>query len=397
MISKRQGASTVARVGLLWLAALTLAAPSSAADDQAPFAIETVAGQALILDIETGSILLEKDADQPFPPASLAKVMTAEVVFDALKRGEISPATAYPVTNHAWRTGGAPSGTSTMFAAVRSDVPVEALVRGLVVQAANDGAIVLAEGLSGSEEAFAGRMNERARELGLTASRFVNPTGLPADGQSVTARDMAQLAQHMATDAQWYPLYAEPQFEWNKILQRNRNPLLRLDIGATGMASGFTRDVGYSIVGVTDRGGRRTVLVLAGMETDAIRTKETERLANWTQDNFERRRLFTGGETVGFADVFGGLSQSVPLVLQDDLVAYVPADKTLTAAAVVYDGPLRAPVEKGAKIGTLEIKVDGKTNLRRDLFAAEDVVEGTFSMKALDAARELAFGWIRSL
>ncbi|WP_062202577.1 D-alanyl-D-alanine carboxypeptidase family protein [Aureimonas sp. AU12] len=397
MTSKRHVASTMAHVGLLWLAALMIAAPASAADDKAPFAIETVAGQALILDIETGSILLEKDVDQPFPPASLAKLMTAEVVFDALKRGEISPATAYPVTNHAWRTGGAPSGTSTMFAAVRSDVPVEALVRGLVVQAANDGAIVLAEGLSGSEEAFAGRMNERARELGLTASRFVNPTGLPADGQSVTARDMAQLARHMAADAQWYPLYAEPQFEWNKILQRNRNPLLRLDIGATGMASGFTRDVGYSIVGVTDRGGRRTVLVLAGLETDAIRTKETERLANWTQDNFERRRLFTGGETVGFADVFGGLSQSVPLVLQDDLVAYVPADRTLTAAAVVYDGPLRAPIGKGAKIGTLEIKVDGKTNLRRDLFAAEDVVEGTFSMKALDAARELAFGWIRSL
>lgn len=397
MTLKRRDAWTTACAGLIWLAASTGAVSAVAADGKAPFAVETVAGQALVIDAETGSVLFEKEADRPFPPASLAKLMTAEVVFDALKRGEIGPATAYPVTDHAWRTGGAPSRASTMFAAVRSEVPVEALVRGLVVQAANDGAIVLAEGLSGSEEAFAGRMNERAQALGLTSSRFVNPTGLPADGQSVTVRDMARLARHMSADAQWYPLYAEPQFEWNKILQRNRNPLLRLDIGATGMASGFTRDVGYSIVGVTERAGRRTVLVLAGLETDAIRTKETERLANWTQDNFERRRLFTGGETVGFADVFGGISQSVPLVLREDLVAYVPADRALTAAAVVYDGPLRAPIEKGARIGTLEIRVDGKPSLRRDLFAAEDIVEGTFSMRALDAARELAFGWIRSL
>ncbi|MFC0191454.1 D-alanyl-D-alanine carboxypeptidase family protein [Aureimonas pseudogalii] len=369
-----------------------------AQEAKSPFAIETSARQVFMIDADTGSVLYEKEADTPFPPASLAKLMTIEVVLDALATGEITSETPYPVTNHAWRTGGAPSRTSTMFAAVRSSVPVDALVRGVVIQAANDGAIVLAEGLAGSEEAFAARMNERAKALGLTNSHFVNPTGLPAEGANVSVRDMATLARHFATTySDAYRLYREPQFEWNKILQRNRNPLLGRDIGATGMALGFTEGLGYSIVGVTERDGRRTVLAAAGFETDTARTTEAVRLLAWAETSFERRTLFTADTPIGTAQVFGGIASTLPVVLGGDLVATVPVDPSVLGAALVYDGPLRAPVAKGDRIGRLDILIDGKPSISRPLLAGKAVAEGTFSSRALDAAHELAFGWIRNL
>lgn len=361
--------------------------------------METTAQTALIIDGETGTVLLEKAADTQFPPASLAKLMTMEIVFGALRAGETTLETVYPVSDHAWRTGGAPSRTSTMFAALKSSVPVNALMRGVIVQAANDAAIILAEGLNGTESAFAERMNARARELGLSGSVFKNPTGLPAEGQAVTARDLAVLARHISTTyPDWYAIYAEPQFEWNKILQRNRNPLLKTDLGATGMATGYTEEGGYSLLGVTQKDGRMTIAALGGLESEAARTKEAIRLLGWAASSFDRQVLFTAGSTIGSAKVFGGLATDVPLVLKDDLVAYVPVERgDEVKASILYDGPLRAPVEKGQRIGTLEIRVGDTLALKRDLHAGEDVSEGTFSMKAIDAAQELAFGWIRSL
>lgn len=380
-----------------WLVG-TLPSHALAQDAKAPFANETSARQVFMIDADTGSVLYEKEADAPFLPASLAKLMTMDVVLDALATGEITPETSYPVTNHAWRTGGAPSRTSTMFAAVRSSVPVDALVRGVVIQAANDGAIVLAEGLAGSEDAFAALMNERAKAIGLTNSRFVNPTGLPAEGASVSVRDMATLARHIsATYPDAYRLYREPQFEWNKILQRNRNPLLGRDIGATGMALGFTEGLGYSIVGVTERNGRRTILAAAGFETDTARTSEAVRLLAWADTDFERRTLFNADTPIATAQVFGGIVSTLPAVLDGDLLATVPVDRSVLGAALVYDGPLRAPIAKGDRIGRLDILVDGKPSISRPLLAGESVAQGTFSSRAFDAAHELAFGWIRSL
>lgn len=376
----------------------TVSALAQPADEELRFAPGTPARHALIVDLDTGTVLLEKDADTPFAPASLAKLATAEVVADALAAGEITPQTAFRVSETAWRTGGAPSRTATMFAAVRSEIPAEALLRGLTVQQANDAAIILAEGLAGTEAGFALRMNERATELGLSGSRFVNATGLPADGQRTTARDMAELAGAIVLATEVYPLYAEPEFEWNRILQRNRNPLLRADVGATGLATGFTEGEGFSIVGVTEQDGRRTAIVLAGLESDAVRSREAVRLLTWSAENFERRTLFDAGQTVAAAEVFGGVRGEVPLVLADDLDAFVPGDRAdLVKARIRYDGPLEAPVEEGQPVGVVEIVVDGRVAISRELKAGAAVASGSFSDRAANAVRELAFGWVRSL
>ncbi|BDA84628.1 D-alanyl-D-alanine carboxypeptidase [Aureimonas sp. SA4125] len=385
-----------ATLGSLVLACLISASAALGAE---PAGLETKARQALIVDGETGAVLFEKDADTRFPPASLAKLMSMEVVFEAIEAGRLSPTQEFTVSEHAWRTGGAPSGTSTMFAKLNSSVAVEALIRGTIVQAANDAAIILAEGMAGSEEAFAGLMNETAARLGLSRSTFVNPTGLPAEGQAVTARDLVRLARHIrSTHTQFYGIYAEPSFEWNKIFQRNRNPLLPMNIGATGMGTGYTEASGYSIVGVTEREGRTTIIVLGGLESIKDRTEEARRLLDWSNTSFRRRELFAAGVRVGSATVFGGGQAEVSLLTRTPLVAYVPQDHPeRVSARVRYAGPLLAPVVAGAEVGQIEVLIDGRVSIAQPLFAAESVEQGTFAARALDAAQELAFGWIRSL
>jgi len=202
---------------------------------------ETRADTAFLIDAETGTILFSKEPDKLIPPASLAKLMTMEVVFHALKTGRLTLDDTFLVSENAWRTGGAMSGGSTMFAELGSSIRLEDLIQGVIVQSANDGCIIIAEGMAGSEENFAQFMTERARQIGLENSTFVNSTGLPADGQRVTARELVQLAQHIwAEYPEYYRYYAQPDFTWNNILQRNRNPLLPMNIGADGMKTGFT-------------------------------------------------------------------------------------------------------------------------------------------------------------
>ncbi|SDO12187.1 D-alanyl-D-alanine carboxypeptidase (penicillin-binding protein 5/6) [Aureimonas jatrophae] len=386
-------------IALMFAGVLVVSPAVTLAQDDKPFAIETPATTALVLDVETGTVLFEKSASERFEPASLAKIMTVETVLSALDKGEVTAQTAFPVSDHAWRSGGAPSRTATMFAAVRSTVPVDALLRGVMVQGANDAAIILGEGIAGTESAFAVRMNERASEIGLADSHFVNATGLPAEGQFTTARDVAQLSLRMRQDyPAWYGIYAQPEFEWNKILQRNRNPLLRGTSNATGLATGFAEGQGYSIAALAEDGPRGTIAVLSGLTSDAVRTKETERLLAWARDSFERRILFTQILPVGTANVFGGFETSVPLLVKSDVVAFVPKGRPdLVRAEIRYDGPLHAPVEQNARVGTLHITIDGKPALDTELFAGKTIHQGTFSMRAMDAAQEIAFGWIRKL
>ncbi|MFD2237773.1 D-alanyl-D-alanine carboxypeptidase family protein [Aureimonas populi] len=373
--------------------------PAAAQVRVAAPAMETSAGQAILIDGETGAVLFEKNADQPFPPASLAKLMTAEVVFNALEAGSVLPSTEYRVSDHAWRTGGAPSRTSTMFAEVRSNVPVDSLLRGLIIQQANDACLILAEGLAGSEAAFVALMNERAGELGLAGSKFVNATGLPAEGQATTVRDVARLSRHLERAyPALYELYGEREFEWNRIRQRNRNPLLAMDIGATGLATGFAEGVGYAIAGAVEREGRTTYIALGGLESERMRSSEARRLLDWAQGAFSRKTLVSAGESVGTAMVFGGMADRVSLVADADFVAYVPNDTTeRLRAVVVYDGPLQAPVAEGEKVGRLELRVGERVSLSQDLYAGHDVEEGTFASRAVGAVRELAFGWVRAL
>lgn len=362
-------------------------------------AMTTKARNAIIIDGETGAVLFEKDADKPFPPASLAKLMTMEVVFTAIEENRFALTQEFKVSEHAWRTGGAPSGTSTMFAKLNSMVPLQDLIRGTIIQAANDAAIVIAEGIAGSEANFAGLMNETARKLGLKNSTFANPTGLPADGQSVTVRDLTVLARHIQeAHGSFYGLYAQPDFEWNKIKQRNRNPLLAMNIGATGMGTGYTEASGYSLVGVTQLDGRTTFMALGGLSSIPERTEEAKRLLTWSNTAFRREQLFAEGSSVGTATVYGGDQPGVTLLTREPVIAYVPSDRPETVTAMIrYDGPLQAPIDAGARIGRLEVNIDGQLSVAHDLYAGQSITRGTFAMRALDAAQELAFGWIKSL
>ncbi|WP_102958421.1 D-alanyl-D-alanine carboxypeptidase family protein [Mangrovicella endophytica] len=380
--------------------ALVLASlPAAAETAPTPSPSQTPAKQVILVDAESGAILFEKNADEAFPPASLAKLMTMEIVFEALKKGSLRLDQSFAVSTHAWRTGGAPSGTSTMFAKVNSQVPLEALIRGVVIQSANDAAIAIAEGMAGSEEGFARLMNARAAELGMKGSHFVNPTGLPAEGQRVTARDLAILARHIEeAHPDQYKIYAETSFEWNKILQRSRNPLLGMNIGAEGMEIGFSEGYGYALVGVTRKDGRVTLLATGGLASAKERAAESRRLLEWAATDFRREVLFEPGTVVGRAEVFGGTASSVSLRPKLPVVAFVPnAAADTVKARIFYDGPLLAPIRTGDKIGRVEIQVDGKTSITEDLFAGETVEQGTFADRALGAAQELAFGWIRTL
>ena len=356
--------------------------------------IETKASQVYLIEASSGTVLLSKNEHQSFAPASLAKLMTLEVVFDALARGEIRPDTIYPVSEYAWRTGGAPSRTSTMFAAVKSQVPVADLIRGVAVHTANDGCLVLAEGMSGTEAAFVERMNARAAELGLRDSRFGNATGLPHPDNRSTLFDLVKLSRHLVeTYPDLYKTFSLPEFEWNKILQRNRNPLL--SFGADGLATGFAEGSGFAVVASMERGGRRLFLGLGGAQTDKERTEEAARLLNWGFDAFEMRTLFKAGEVVGEASVYGGAQSKVPLVAEDPVEVYVPVNNPdRLQARIVYRWPLNPPVAAGQEIATLNI-LSGERPIRSiTLKSAETVEVGTLRQRAWDALIELLFFWI---
>ena len=375
--------------------ASAIAMPSYAQTVQAAFA--TKAPQVLLLDDKSGTVLLSKNPDLKIPPASLAKLMTAEVVFEALEKGETTLETTYPVTEYAWRTGGAPSGTSTMFAAIKSTPTVADLLQGMIVQAANDGAIILAEGLSGSEDAFATKMNERAKELGLTGSTFVNSTGLPASGQAVTLSDLIKLARHIhSAHPERYKYYSQEAFTWNKIFQRNRNPLLRLDIGADGMGTGYTEASGYALVGSAQQNGRRLFLAMSGLSSIREREDEAKKLIQWGMTAFDAVNIYSANEDVGTAQIFGGSQSSVPLKVRDEVELLLPKDgRDKLKARISYEGPIHAPVQADTQIGTLEFELNGNIVQQFPLYTAQSVPVGTLSQRAMGAVFELSTGWLR--
>ena len=363
-----------------------------------PFTVKSE--HVLLFDSDTGSILFSRKADASFPPASLAKLMTAEIAFQALAGGKLQPDTAFTVSEHAWRTGGAPSRTATMFARLNSQLTVNDLIQGIAVQSANDGAIILAEGMSGSEQAFAQRMNERAQALGLKNSVFINPTGLPEVGkQQVTLSDMVRLARHLHDSyPQYYPLYSQESFSWNNILQRNRNPLLRLNIGADGLAMGGTKETGLSIIASAQQNGRRIYIGLNGAKTVQDRTEDAEKLIRWAMNDFVKAPVFDANTEVAQASLYGGTQGSVGLIIHEAIFVLVPVqDKAKLRSQVIYQGPVTAPVTKGQEIGRIQILRDKEVLLERPVYAAQDVHEGTLRNKSLDAVYELATGWIRRL
>jgi D-alanyl-D-alanine carboxypeptidase (penicillin-binding protein 5/6) len=359
-------------------------------------AIETVARQLYMVEAKTGTVLLSVNENQAFPPASLAKLMTVEVVLSALERGEITEQTEFPVTEYAWRNGGAPSGTTTMFAALNSQVPVIDLIRGVVIQNANDGCIILAEGISGSEAQFADRMTARAKDLGLVRSTFGNATGLPEAQSFTTARDLVELSRHIyRTYPQYYALYAQPDFEWNKIFQRNKNPLLSLGIGVDGLGAGYAEGAGYAAVASVERSGTRLFLALGGLESDRERLEEARRLLEWGLSAFETKVLFQAGEVIGQASVYGGQARYIDLVAKEPIDLYVPTDnpERLTGR-IVYKWPLRAPVAEGQGVGSLRIFSGERLVREVELYTSQPVATGSLSSRATDALLELMFFWL---
>ncbi|KQW27025.1 D-alanyl-D-alanine carboxypeptidase [Rhizobium sp. Root274] len=368
--------------------------PVRAQDAPKPGVMETKAGQAYLIEASTGTVLLAKNERQSFAPASLAKLMTLEIVFQALTKGEIRADTIYPVSEFAWRTGGAPSRTSTMFAAVKSQVPVADLVKGIAVQTANDGCLIVAEGMAGSEAKFVERMNARAAELGLKDSHFGNSTGLPHPHNRSTLVDLVTLAQHLQREyPALYATFSIPEFEWNKILQRNRNPLLSM--GADGLGTGFAEGSGYAMIASVERNGRRLFLGLGGLATDKERTEEATRLLNWGFDGFEMRQLFKKDEVIGEASVYGGAQSTLPLVASKPVEVYVPVNNPeRLQARIVYRWPLRPPVSAGAEIAVLNLLSGERPLVSVPLQSAADVEVGTLRQRAWDALIELLFFWL---
>lgn len=335
----------------------------------------TPARAALVVDVTSGAILLEKEADRAYPPASMSKLMTLFMAFEALEQGLISMEDKFRTSKRASEMGG-----SKMFLRQGELVTVENLILGVIVQSGNDAAVALAEALAGTEEAFAERMNQRALDLGLINSTFANSTGWPHPRQLMSMRDLALLAEIMIERfPQHYPMFAKQEFEWDGVKQANRNPLLNLGVGADGLKTGHTEEAGYGLVASAVRGKRRIVLVVGGLTSKAERRHEAERLINWAFRAFETRQLYTAGEGLIEAPVWIGSSSTVTLSPERDITVTAPYG-TLDKATlkIHYDGPIPAPVAKGQRIGHVEITVPDIEPVRVPLVAAEAVEEGGF-------------------
>jgi serine-type D-Ala-D-Ala carboxypeptidase (penicillin-binding protein 5/6) len=387
-------------ISLLLVAGLALAPAALAQKKDAPRKDEPQinAPHAILIDAENGGVLYQRDPDKLIFPASLAKLMTAEYVFHQLKEGKIKLTDEFPVSEYAWRTGGAPSHSSTMYAAIHSKVPVADLIRGMIVQSGNDACIVLAEGLAGNESAFAEKLTERAREIGLEKSVFANSNGLPNPNTHVTTRELAMLARHIILDyPDLYPIFGEPEFTWNKIRQYNRNPLLKMSIGADGLKTGFTQEAGYGLVGSAVQNGLRLIVVVNGEKSAKERADDAKKLLEWGFRSFEQRVLFAAGSSVGTAKVYGGADGKVGLIADQQVRVMIPkAGGERLIARIVYTGPVPAPVKKGQPIGALKVWRGDSLILTQPLRAANDVAKGTLTQRAFDAVTEIVIALFRA-
>ncbi len=355
------------------------------------------ARHAVLMDYENGSYLFERAADQAVPPASLTKLMTMEVVFQALKEGKLTLDQQLLVSTNAWRTGGAPSGGSTMFASINSRVKVEDLIQGVIVDSGNDAAIAFAEGLDGSERDFAAHMTRRAHELGLDTANFKNSTGLDAPDHKISVRDLARLSAHIITAyPDFFKYYSQRDFTWNKITQKNRNPLLDLDIGADGMKTGYTKESGYGLVGTAIQNGIRLIVVVNGAPSLKERADDAKRLLEWGFRSFDPKPLVNADQVVAEAKVFGGDAGHVPLKTEKALRIFTPhGTNSRLLVRVVYNGPLRAPIVKGTQVARLKVWREKRLVLDAPLFAAADVNEGGIVRRAVDGAYELTVDLVR--
>jgi len=355
-------------------------------------ALQTSVPSAILIDAETRTVLFEKNADEPETPASTAKIMTAELVFKAITDGRFKLTDQFPISENAWRTGGAPSHGSSMFASLNSQVAIEDLIRGLVIDSGNDAAIALAEGVAGSEGAFATLMTRRAQELNLPHLVFTNAWGRGDPEQKVTAREMALLADHVIeTYPDLYKYFGEHDFLWNKIKQPNRNPLLTMNIGADGLKTGNIDASGFGLVGSAVENGQRLIVAIYGAKNAKERSEEARKILLWGFRSFEPKTIFAKGETIGSARVFGGTAEEVPLVADSDVRVLLPRESSERLnAKIVYIGPLIAPVEADKEVAHLKISRGTYVIQEVPLKTAETVEKGSLPHRAMDAGWEYA-------
>ncbi len=361
----------------------------------AAHAIDIAAREFILVDFQTGTVLDSQNSEEAMPPSSMSKLMTAYMVFEAIHSGALSLDDEFMVSENAWSKGGAASGGSTMFLEPNSRVRVEDLLRGIIIQSGNDACIVVAENMSGSEEGFAQEMTDRAKELGMTGSNFTNATGLPDPDHYMTAVDLALLARRIITDfPEYYSLYAETEFSYNDIKQFNRNPLLYRPGGADGLKTGHTDAAGYGLTASAMRDGRRLILVANGMSSTQARSEETAKLMDWGFRNFTNKELFRAGEQVSDAEVWLGLEQTVPLIIEQDVTVTIPrqAWRTLEVKAV-YDGPIAAPIEQGTQIAKLVINGEGMEPIEYGLVSGTSVQQLGFAGRIQAAASQILFGF----
>ncbi len=365
------------------------------AGDAAASGPETKARQAYIVDFQTGTVLLDKNSEERMPPSSMSKIMTAYLVFKAIKEGRLKLDDQLPVSEKAWRIQG-----SKMFVDINSQVKVGDLLQGMIVQSGNDACIVLAEGLAGSEEEFAERMNVEAKRLGLNGSHFRNASGWPDPDHYVTARDLAVLARHLITDfPEYYHYYSQLTYTYGvdqagkAITQGNRNPLLYKSLGADGLKTGHTDAAGYGLTASAIRDGRRVIMVLNGMSSIKARAEESERLLEWAYREYANYTLFRAGDKIEVADVWLGDQAVVPLTAASDLIVTLPRRaRAQLKVKAVYDAPVPAPIAKGQRIGSLVADVPGRDPIELPLVAGAEVPRLGFAGRIPAAASYLIFG-----
>ncbi len=387
----------VATLGLVAAGTVALrAAPSLTSNKSGGF--QTSIPNVILIEAQSDSVLFEQNADQPVEPASLAKLMTLEYVFNEIVHGRLKLDDQFTISENTWRKGGAPSHGSTMFAAIHSQISLGDLIQGIIVDSANDACMAIAEKLAGSEAAFGDMLTKRAREIGLMHSTFTNSTGYSDPGLHVTVRDLAELSRHLIQAyPQFYPDFAQRDFTWNKIHQENRNPLLGMGIGADGLKTGETPQAGFGLAGSAVQDDERLIVVLAGAKSDKERADEARKLLDWGFHTFQSRILFVAGRAVGSAKVFGGNQGYVPLVAGGPVRVMVPRDDDADLSARIdYMGPVPAPISKGQAIGTLKVWRGDDLALEAPLQAAQNVGKGSMSQRAMDGAAELIIGLFRA-
>jgi D-alanyl-D-alanine carboxypeptidase (penicillin-binding protein 5/6) len=351
-------------------------------------AFDTTARSAIVLDVGTNQTLMEKNADMALPPASMSKLMTLNMVFEALEEGRLSLDTILPVSAKAASYTG-----STMFLNTRDRVSVEDLIRGVIVLSGNDASTVLGEAISpdGTERGFAAMMTERARQLGMTNSTFANANGWPAAGQRMSMRDLSVLAHRLITVfPQYYGYFAEKEFRFDDRApdnRFNRNPLLKLNIGADGLKTGHTQEAGYGLVGSAVQGNRRVIFVLTGLESEAARADEAERISNWAFRQFAEKQLAEEGVRLAEAEVWMGATTKVGLATTEDIKLLIPAlQKDQVKAKIKYVGPFEAPLNAGDKLAELIVSVPGFDDMNYPLVATEAVSGAGFMVRVRTAA-----------